>query len=150
MEHAPQQLVGVAIKRVQVEAERPGEQHRVLDQNRRTNKKSHTNIEGYSRICSNSNSLFLGKHTSTAGGLAATCINRGLKGRFSQPLEENCISEEVRIGCRIIFHLSKLWKAKSFILCDVIFLERLQGKFGIDHSWELLKSNNSYNPGQNC
>ena len=29
-----------------------------------------------------------------------------------------------------------LWKAKFFILCGVIFLVRLQGKFGIDHSWE--------------
>ena len=36
----------------------------------------------------------------------------------------------------IIFHLSKRWKAKFFILCDVIFLVRLQGKFEIDHSWE--------------
>ena len=35
----------------------------------------------------------------------------------------------------INFHLSKLWKAKFFILCDVIFLVRLQGKFDIDHSW---------------
>ena len=34
-----------------------------------------------------------------------------------------------------IFHHSKLWKAKFFILCDVIFLVRLQGKFEIDHSW---------------
>ena len=36
----------------------------------------------------------------------------------------------------IIFHLSKLWKAKFSIQCDVIFLVRLQGKFDIDHSWE--------------
>ena len=34
----------------------------------------------------------------------------------------------------IIFHLSKLGKAKFFILCDVILVARLQGKFGIDHS----------------
>ena len=33
----------------------------------------------------------------------------------------------------IIFHLSKLWKAKFFILCDVIFLVKLRGKFDIDH-----------------
>ena len=45
-------------------------------------------------------------------------------------------SDEVRIGSIIIFHLSKLWKVKFFILCDVVFLVRLQGKFGIDHSWE--------------
>ena len=47
------------------------------------------------------------------------------------------MSEVVRIGSIIIFHLSKLKKANEFsILCDVIFLVRLQGKFGIDHSWE--------------
>ena len=44
--------------------------------------------------------------------------------------------EVVRIGSIIIFHPSKLWQAKFFILCDVIFLVRLQGKFYIDHSWE--------------
>ena len=33
----------------------------------------------------------------------------------------------------IIFHLSKLWKAQFSILCDVIFLVRLQEKFDIDH-----------------
>ena len=46
------------------------------------------------------------------------------------------MGEVVRIGSIIIFHLSKLLKAKFFILCDVIFLVRLQGKFEIDHSWE--------------
>ena len=50
--------------------------------------------------------------------------------------QEKCISEVVRIGSIIIFHLSKLWKAKFFILCDVIFLVRLQGKIEIVHSWE--------------
>ena len=39
--------------------------------------------------------------------------------------------EVVRMGSIIIFDLSKLWKAKFFILCDVIFLVRLQGKFEI-------------------
>ena len=39
------------------------------------------------------------------------------------------ISEVVRIGSMIIFYLSKL-------LCDVIFLVRLQKKPEIDHSWE--------------
>ena len=34
----------------------------------------------------------------------------------------------------IIFHPSKQWNARFFILCDVIFLVRLQGKFEIDHS----------------
>ena len=58
------------------------------------------------------------------------------KSTFSQPPKEKCIREKVKIGSRVIFHLSELWKAKFFILCDVIFLMRLQGKFEIDHSWE--------------
>ena len=55
---------------------------------------------------------------------------------FSQPLKDKCISEVVRIDWIIIIHLSKLWKAKFFMLCGVIFLVRLQGKFEIDHSSE--------------
>ena len=51
-------------------------------------------------------------------------------------LKRKCISEVVRIASIIIFHLSELRKAKFFILCDVIFLVRLQKKFEIDHSWE--------------
>ena len=50
--------------------------------------------------------------------------------------KEKCISEAVRIGSIIIFHLSKLWKPKFFILRDVMYLVGLQGKFEIDHSWE--------------
>ena len=51
--------------------------------------------------------------------------------------KKKCISEVVRIGVIvIIFHLSKLWKARFSILCDVIFLARLQGNFDIDHSQE--------------
>ena len=46
------------------------------------------------------------------------------------------ISGVARIVDRIIFHPSKLWKAKFFILYDAIFLVRLQGKFQLDHSWE--------------
>ena len=43
------------------------------------------------------------------------------KSTFSQPFKDKCISDVVRIG-NVIFHLSKqLWKAKFFILCDVIF-----------------------------
>ena len=39
-----------------------------------------------------------------------------------------CISEVVRISSIVIFHLSKLWKAKFFIMCGVIFLlVELQG-----------------------
>ena len=51
-------------------------------------------------------------------------------------MKEKCISRVVRSGSIIIFHLSKLWKAKFFILCNVIFLARLQEKVDIDHSWE--------------
>ena len=54
-----------------------------------------------------------------------------------KPFKEKYISEVVRIGSIIIFHLSELWKAKFFLLCGVIFLVRLQEKFEIDHSWEL-------------
>ena len=50
--------------------------------------------------------------------------------------KEKCRYEVVRIGSIIIFRLSKLWKIKFFILCDVIFLVRLQEKFEIDHSWK--------------
>ena len=39
----------------------------------------------------------------------------------------------MRISSIIIFRLSKWWKAKFFILCDVIFAVRLQQKFDIDH-----------------
>ena len=50
--------------------------------------------------------------------------------------KEKCMGEVVRIGSVIIFHLSKLWKAKFSLLCDVIFLERLQGNLEIDHPWD--------------
>ena len=36
----------------------------------------------------------------------------------------------------VIFHPSKLWKAKFSILCDVILLVRLHGKCNIDHFWK--------------
>ena len=56
------------------------------------------------------------------------------KSTFSQHFTEGkCISEVVRIGRIIIFYLSKRWKAMFSILCDVIFLVRLQWKFEIDH-----------------
>ena len=55
---------------------------------------------------------------------------------FSQKFKEKSMSDVVRIGSIIIFHLSKLWKGKFFILCDVLFLERLQEKFEIGQSWE--------------
>ena len=37
-----------------------------------------------------------------------------------------------------ISSVNKLWRAKFFILCDVIFLMRLQGKLEIDHSWRIV------------
>ena len=50
---------------------------------------------------------------------------------------ENVFYVVVNIGSTIICHLStKLWKAKFFMLSDVIFLVRQQGKFEIDYSWE--------------
>ena len=36
----------------------------------------------------------------------------------------------------MVFYLGKLWKARFFILCDVIFLVRLQENFEIDQSGE--------------
>ena len=48
--------------------------------------------------------------------------------------KEKCTSKVVRIGSTIIFRLSKLGKAKFFILCDTFFLVRLQEK--IAHCWE--------------
>ena len=47
----------------------------------------------------------------------------------------------MRICSILIFHLSKQWKAKFFILCDVILLVRLQEKFEIDQSWEWIRVN---------
>ena len=55
---------------------------------------------------------------------------------FPKPFKKKCISEIERLGSIIIFHLSKLWKAKFFILCDATFQVRLQGKFEINRSWE--------------
>ena len=47
----------------------------------------------------------------------------------------------MRIGSIIILHLSELWRAKFFILFDVILLVRPQEKFEIDHHWELAVAN---------
>ena len=73
-----------------------------------------------------------------------------LKSAFSQPYKEKCISDVVRIGSTIIFYLNQLWKAKFSILCDVIFLVRLQEKFEIGSStkswsgiWSAVKRNDS-------
>ena len=59
----------------------------------------------------------------------------GLEVHSPNLLKRSVYKWGVRIGSTIICHPSKLWKAKFFILCDVIFLVRLQGKFEIDHSW---------------
>ena len=50
--------------------------------------------------------------------------------------KSDCMSDVARICSIITFHLSKLWKVKFSILCDVIFLVRLLGNFDIDHSQE--------------
>ena len=52
----------------------------------------------------------------------------------------------MRISSIIIFHLSKLRKAKFFMLCDVIFLVRLQGKFEIDDPSGVKLSNCLFRP----
>ena len=59
---------------------------------------------------------------------------------LSQAFEGKCVSEVVRIGSIIVFHLSKLWRTKFFILCDGIFLARLNLKlFKLceDELWKL-------------
>ena len=50
---------------------------------------------------------------------------------FFLPFNKKCISDVERIDSIIIFHPSKWWKAKFVVLCDVIFLVRLQEKFEI-------------------
>ena len=42
-------------------------------------------------------------------------------------------------GSIIVFHQSKLWEANFSILCDVMFLVRLQKKFELDNSWDLFR-----------
>ena len=65
-----------------------------------------------------------------ATGIAGLALSlRSSKSTFSKPFKEKCISEVVRIGIIIIFHLSKLWKPKFFIKYDVKFLVRLQGNY---------------------
>ena len=53
------------------------------------------------------------------------------KSTFSQPFEEKCISEVVRIDSIIIFHLSKLWKARFFILCGCY----ISGELAAEEIW---------------
>ena len=65
------------------------------------------------------------------------CIGLNVQVYSLKLLKRKCISDVLRIGSIIIFHLSKLWKAKFSILYDVIFLARLQGKFEIDHSYAI-------------
>ena len=62
------------------------------------------------------------------------CYTAASKVHSPNLLLRKCMSEVGRIGSKITFHLRKLWKAKFSILCDVIFLVSLQGKFEIDHS----------------
>ena len=61
----------------------------------------------------------LHQHTNRSSSLTGLCSELIL----SQPFKgKMCASEVVRIVSMIICHLNKLWKAKFFILCDVIFL----------------------------
>ena len=70
------------------------------------------------------------------------------KSTFSEPFKEKMyISEVLRIGSAIIFHLSELWKAKFSILCDVLLLVRLQEKVDIDYTCTrltLIQTDNPY------
>ena len=66
-----------------------------------------------------------------------SCVNpftNKLKRHSPNLLKRKSIGEVVRICNIILFYPRKLWIAKIFILCDVIFLLRLQEKFDIDHS----------------
>ena len=61
-------------------------------------------------------------------------------------LKRDVYVRQWEFGSMIVFHLSKLWKANFFILCDAIFLVRLQGKFEIDFTLgsERVKSRRYY------
>ena len=72
--------------------------------------------------------------TSLFSVIALTLSLLSSKSVFSQPFKKRWMSDVARICSIITFHLSKLWKVKFSILCDVIFLVRLQEKFDIDHS----------------
>ena len=65
--------------------------------------------------------------------------------RISLPSSKRTLSQQtyklVRIVSVIIFHLSKLWKTKFFILCGGVFQVGLQGKFEID---TLIVQTNEY------
>ena len=69
--------------------------------------------------------------------------NRILFNPFTLKFKENVLptlkeklSEVVKIGNVIIFHLSKLWKAKFFKVCDVSFLHGEAA--GESWNWSLL------------
>ena len=59
---------------------------------------------------------------------------------FTPKIQKYSISEVGRNGSIIIFHLSKLRKAKLFILCDEISLVRLQEKYEIYNSCFFFRS----------
>ena len=52
------------------------------------------------------------------------------------PKQEKCISEVVRIGSIIIFHLSKLWMSHLLPVMLYFWGVMPKGKLGIDYSWE--------------
>ena len=70
-------------------------------------------------------------HTLVINPFTPKLIENTFSQRCKEGIEEKWMSNAVRIGSIIIFHCSKLWKAKFYIMCDVIFLVRVWGKFEI-------------------
>ena len=72
---------------------------------------------------------------------------------YEKPSSPCCAMFYFLRGCRgnmkLITLGSKLWKAKFSLLCDVIFLERLQGKLEIDHAleWHTLSTLSHHSRG---
>ena len=76
------------------------------------------------------------EHTAWTPGPASSKPESPFHSQAQKVHSPKRVIDVVRIGSVIIFHLSKLQKAKFFKLCGEIFLARPQGKFEIDHSWE--------------
>ena len=58
------------------------------------------------------------------------------KSKFSKPFKEKCLSEVVRIGSIIVFHLSNLWNAK--LLITSVWCNISGEAAGETWSWSLL------------
>ena len=72
-------------------------------------------------------SFYKSRGSFTDGVASLTLSLPSSKSTFPQPFKKKFISEVVRIGWIIIFHLNKLLKTKLSTLCGVIFLARQQG-----------------------